>query len=580
MKYDIIIVSYNSTRWLPACVNALAAVEYDKKELNLIIVDNNSPDQSVQLIEELQKQYTCFGGFELLRQKKNLGFGGGCNAGAAVGSAPFVFMLNVDTEIEPAAFTEMDRAIAANSGIAGAFEMRQKPYEAGRHNNPVTMECAWNSGACVVYRRTVYEEVGGFDENMFMYCEDVDISWRIRAKGYKLIYVPRAAVYHFTRRADKNKEFHEYTWTAYNKLLMHYKYGDFASIWQGNRDYLCTIRFPTHYDHVRKVLLKNYLKHFLHLWKFLGWRKKNRDSFDQIPATYIEGFEIMRSLYEYRPLKEHPLVSILVRTCDRPDVLRETLKCLRHQTYDNFEVVIEEDGEPTAQKMIEEEFSDLNISYEATGIRKGRCIAGNRALARAKGAYFNFLDDDDFFYPEHIEHLLSLFEQHKDADIVHGSYMIYDVDTLSKSPYVYEVKNIRFVPVERVDLFTMCKRCQTPILTAMFKRELYDKMGGLREDIDTNEDWGMWLRFLTLSPKYYPTSRATCGFVFPVNGAQSADKIASYRANYNKVFDDEKLVFELTGKELKDTYNRMLADIQHYRNIGTLDSYLHDNLQF
>lgn len=581
MKYDIVIVSYNSVRWLPDCVQALADLQYDLGELNLIAVDNASTDESVAVLKDLKAKYTGFGGFEILAHTKNLGFGGGCNAGAKAGKAPFVFMLNIDTKIEPDAMTEMDKAIATDkNGEAGAFEMRQKPVEVGRHNDPVTMECAWNSGACVVYRRAVYEQMQGFDEHMFMYCEDVDLSWRIRAAGYKLIYVPRASVYHFTRRGDKQKEFHEYAWTAYNKLMMHYKYDNLRGILKGHRDYIHTLRRPVHFDYVRRVLLKNYCKHFLHFWPFFAWRFRNAELKKKVPATYIEGFEIMRSLYEFKPLKARPLVSIIMRTSSRPEVLRQTLMSLRHQTYDNFEVVVEEDGPATAQAMIEADFKDLNISYEATGQRIGRGKAGNRALARAKGEFFNFLDDDDFFYPEHIELMLSTFEQEPESKFVANGYMMYLQNTISGDPYVYDRKKIEYHGVERIDLITMCKRDQLPILSVMFRRELYDKMGGLREDIDANEDWSMWLRFLVTKPKHSINTRATSAFVFPEDEAVKKAKLESYRKYYHAVFEDDSLVFEVTAKEMNQMYNDVLAEMQHLVNLGLIHGYLYDNLQF
>lgn len=581
MKYDVVIVSYNSTKWLPGCIAALAELAYDKSTLNLIVVDNASTDGSRDCVRALTAQYSVFGGFTLLEQGENLGFGGGCNAGAKAGRAPYIFMLNVDTEIEPDALTEMDAAIAADEeGRAGAFEMRQKPWETGRHNDPATLECSWNSGACVVYRREVYEAMGGFDEHMFMYCEDVDLSWRIRAAGYKLLYVPRAGVWHYTRRGDTDKEFHEYIWTAYNKLMMHYKFGDAQSRRQGRRDYIEIIKHPRHYTYVRRVLLKNYLKHFFKTGPFRAWRRKNPGLLEKVPATYIEGFEVMRSLYKFAPVKGRPLVSVIVRTCSRPEVLRLTLQSLRHQTYRHFEVVLQEDGDPTAQRMVEEEFSDLDIRYEATGERMGRSRAGNRALARARGEYINFLDDDDFFYPEHIELMLATFEMNPDADIVMNGYLTFLQNTQSLKPYIYEIRSREYHVPERLDVMTMCKRDQIPILTAMFKRQLYDKMGGLREDIETNEDWGMWLRFFTLKPVCVTNDRATSAFVFPADPEEAARRIASYRVNYQKVFDDDDLVYQVTAKELNTMYNTYMSDMKHLSNLGQLDEYLDNNLAY
>ena len=103
---------------------------------------------------------------------------------------------------------------------------------------------------------------------------------------------------------------------------------------------------------------------------------------------------------------EIPLVSVLIRTHQRPDVLKTALDSVRKQTYPNIQVVIIEDGINTAEKLLKEKYADLNYVYEATGKKIGRCGAGNRALELAKGEYCNFLDDDDAFFDNHIQLLI------------------------------------------------------------------------------------------------------------------------------------------------------------------------------
>jgi GT2 family glycosyltransferase len=67
-----------------------------------------------------------------------------------------------------------------------------KPYE------PETHETPWCSGCMLLLTRALYQEVGGFDERFFMYCEDVDLSWRARAAGFSLRVAPRALIHHYT----------------------------------------------------------------------------------------------------------------------------------------------------------------------------------------------------------------------------------------------------------------------------------------------------------------------------------------------------------------------------------------------
>ena len=157
---------------------------------------------------------------------------------------------------------------------------------------------------------------------------------------------------------------------------------------------------------------------------------------------------------------EKELVSIIVRTCNRPHILREALESIRRQTYPNIEVVVAEDGANTAQEMLETEFSDMNIRYACTGERKGRTVVGNLALSMASGAYMNFLDDAD-----------------------------------KKRGFREYKRKIRYrQPFNRTYLTF---HNYIPIQSILFCRTLYEELGGFDEKLDILEDWDVWVRYST-----------------------------------------------------------------------------------
>jgi GT2 family glycosyltransferase len=128
----------------------------------------------------------------------NLGSGGGSNRLMASTDADVVWILNPDTYPAPTALARLLESIAPED--VAAVDARQLPIEHPKSFDPVTGEAAWVSGACMLVRRTAALAVNGFDDHFFpMYCDDVDVSWRLRLAGWKVRHAPLAAVYHDKR---------------------------------------------------------------------------------------------------------------------------------------------------------------------------------------------------------------------------------------------------------------------------------------------------------------------------------------------------------------------------------------------
>ncbi|MBQ8432688.1 MAG: glycosyltransferase family 2 protein [Clostridia bacterium] len=147
---------------------------------------------------------------------ENTGYGKGHNLLFADCEADVLMVLNPDIVVCHNFFEEM-LAPFANPAV-GLTEARQTPVEHPKHYNKKTGETPWASGACFLMPVELYRSLGGFDhESFFMYCEDVDLSFRIRQAGKKLIYRPSAPVYHGKRFDDRTGELeHTYTELRYS----------------------------------------------------------------------------------------------------------------------------------------------------------------------------------------------------------------------------------------------------------------------------------------------------------------------------------------------------------------------------
>lgn len=189
------------------------------------------------------------------------------------------------------------------------------------------------------------------------------------------------------------------------------------------------------------------------------------------------------------------MVSFIVRTCGRPHVLKYSLQSIREQTYPNIEVIVVEDGENTAEKMIITEFADMNIKYYNTGEKKGRARVGNIAMEMASGEYLNFLDDDDLLYPEHTEVLMKYLSRNEKKVAYAVAQEAKSIYSQKRQKYVTIYKYVRYrQPFCRLYLI---KDNYFPIQTVMFHKSLFEQYGGFREHLDTLEDWDLWLRYAT-----------------------------------------------------------------------------------
>ncbi|MEG2054162.1 MAG: glycosyltransferase, partial [Oscillospiraceae bacterium] len=405
MRYDVVLVINDAINSVKACIKSLAKVEYDKKLINIILVDNTSVAEITQILCSLKQDNNAFGGFEIIQSQKNKGVSFANNQGANCGSSPFVFFLNVNAQVSENLFLELDGAIEKNQN-ATAFECRCKPFETTSHIDPVTLEKPIADMRALVIKKDIFVSVGGFDRHLEGQCAVADLSWQICAVGAKIQYVPTAFVTFLTIENDEDKLF-PYIMKHYETLLLNYKYANFAKILKAEKAYINEIKRPLHFENVRKELLKKYLKHFCALWHFLFYRF-NFDNRAKLKKCEFKS-ELLtdRGREKLEPFSEKPLVSVVIRTYNKKDYLRLALTSIANQTYKNIEVIVAEDGEDTAQEMLKKEFSHLNIKYINDGVRKGRGANGNAGLKAASGEYCMFLDDDDLFYPEHIELFVS-----------------------------------------------------------------------------------------------------------------------------------------------------------------------------
>lgn len=236
MKISVIIVNYNVKYFLEVCLHSVLRAT-NGFDAEVIVVDNNSTDGSMQMVAEK------FPTVIRIENKDNAGFGRANNQGVAIAKGEYILFLNPDTVMPEDFFTKtigyMDAhpeagsigpklldgkgqfapdgkksfpslsvAIFKTTGINKVFSKSPyfNKYYAVHIGENETAAVDVLSGCCMLVRTNVLPKIGGaFDEDYFMYCEDVDLSYRIQKAGYQNIYFPEATLIHYkgesTRKA-------------------------------------------------------------------------------------------------------------------------------------------------------------------------------------------------------------------------------------------------------------------------------------------------------------------------------------------------------------------------------------------
>ena len=208
-KVTAIIVNWNDKDVIVECIQSI--LDQNRNEIDIIISDNGSKDDSVEFIRRR------FPSVKIIENGKNLGFGSAINRGLGLAKGDYLLFLNSDLKLHSKCVGELAKVLENDSNVGGTIpkilHIDQQniinslgvlinytgiayPNLLGQkdpgYQEPFESAC----GGIFMLKREVYETVGGFDEDLFLYHEDHDLSWRIRLAGWHLKVIPQAIMYH------------------------------------------------------------------------------------------------------------------------------------------------------------------------------------------------------------------------------------------------------------------------------------------------------------------------------------------------------------------------------------------------
>ncbi|OIO46857.1 MAG: hypothetical protein AUJ28_01660 [Parcubacteria group bacterium CG1_02_37_51] len=240
-RVAIIIANFNGQKYLQDCLESLKTTQYDAAFFDTILIDNNSADDTVQFVEQNYPEV------KILPQKENFGFAGGNNIGmqwALEHNYDYVFLLNQDTVVT-ADWLQPLITLAESDQTIGAVQSKLRLWPAKEKLNTVgnkihflgfgygqasgeidtgqydqIKEINYPSGAAVLLRVSMLKKIGLFDDQMFMYLEDLDLGWRIWLTGYRCVYQPASMIYH---KYEFDRSMKQVYYFERNRLLCLYR---------------------------------------------------------------------------------------------------------------------------------------------------------------------------------------------------------------------------------------------------------------------------------------------------------------------------------------------------------------------
>lgn len=263
MRIAVIILNWNGIVQTVNCLQSFADVVRNSLDIRLIVVDNASIDGSVKKIKSLFPEVI------LIENKDNFGFAGGNNIGiryALKMGVDFVFVLNNDTFIKKDTLKELLKTqfcfkaqiLSPKIYFSKGSEFhkdRYKPSELGKviwyaggsidwqnvrgfHIGVDEVdygqfikerEVDYATGAAMLVKREVFEKIGLFDERYYLYYEDLDFCWRAKRKGFKIMFSPKAIIWHNNAASSASGSALQDYYITRNRLLFGIQYAPYKS---------------------------------------------------------------------------------------------------------------------------------------------------------------------------------------------------------------------------------------------------------------------------------------------------------------------------------------------------------------
>ncbi|MCC3411328.1 MULTISPECIES: glycosyltransferase [unclassified Microcoleus] len=486
-KVSAIVSTYNSEIFIDGCLQDLVEQTlYRKGELEIIVIDCNSEQNEADIVQEYQAQYP---NIVYKRISERLTLYAAWNLGIQTARGQYITSANTDDRHHPEALEVM----------ANYFEEHPK--------------------TALVYADQLITRVA-------------NDTWATTIAAERWNW-PQFSYTELERRCVIGSQ------PMWRKSL-HQKYGYFRSefVCAGDYEFWLRIGKTESFTRLPEVLGLYYvnLQGLEHgsgvakpetdrVWDEYGIIQRDVTPVSSVPVAVSSSELNQLKIKQFLPSKlsvpqpQKPLVSIIIPTKDRPEMLEIAIQSVLDQTYQNTEIIVINDGGVDVEEVLNRLNYRGNISYVKQDYPRERSAARNAGLRIATGKYIGYLDDDDLYYPHHIQTLVDFLEnsQYKVAytdatkaeqEKQGGKY----VTTNRTVPYSYDFEQDSLMVNNYI-----------PILCLMHEKYCLEEVGVFDETLDTHEDWDLWIR-ISLKFKIFHINKTTCEFTWRTDGSTTTSR--------------------------------------------------------
>ncbi len=509
IKVSAIVSTYNSERFIRGCLEDLTnQTSYKKGALEIIVIDSCSPQNEQAIVDEFQKSYR---DIVYIRTEKRETIYAAWNRAIKIAKGEYITNANTDDRHRKDGLEILANELDENPDVVlvyGNQIITETENETFEHHKPVGV-FQWPD----------------FNRNYLL---------KVCSIGPQPMW----------------------------RKLVHSEFGYFDDIFQVAGDYEFWLRISQKY-------------HFKHIPEYLGLylrspqsaEYRNQELTQQETLVIQEKYKKLKDIQE-KPIAKLPLVSIIIPTYNRPGTLKIALESIVAQTYKFIETIVVNDAGIDVLNVIDTFRDRLSIKYFVHNINKDRSAARNTAIKHASGKYIAYLDDDDIFYPDHIETLVSFLETNNTYKVAYtDAYRAFQEKEHGK--YITKNKEIPYSFDFDYDRILTGNFIPTPCI--MHYKSCIDVVGIFDETLGAHEDWDLWIRMSTKF-QFAHIRKITCEYSWREDGSSTTfgrKEVMDYTRNV--VLQRGIKIYR--EKQIRGLFNRAEASFQSGAYNEAIDAY-------